>query len=82
MIETTTHSMSNLFAQLGLPNDPNSIEQFISTHRGLNTGVSLSEAAFWTPAQSAFLKEEILMDADWVAVIDELNTVLHADYKN
>ncbi len=78
MIETTTHSMSNLFAQLGLPSDANAIQQFITERRGLNTGISLSEAPFWTTAQSAFLKEEILMDADWVAVIDELNTALHA----
>ena len=79
MIETTIHSMCNLFAQLGLPNDSDSIQQFITTHRGLNKGILISEAPFWTAAQSAFLKEEILMDADWVAVIDELNTALHAD---
>ena len=38
---------------------------------------ALSEAAFWTPAQAAFLREEILNDADWAEVIDQLNAELH-----
>jgi hypothetical protein len=32
---------------------------------------------FWTEAQRSFLKEEIIEDADWAAVIDELNGRLH-----
>jgi hypothetical protein len=62
-IETTAHSMENLFAQLGLPCE-----------------ILLEEAPFWTPAQSTFLKEEILMDADWAAVIEQLNEAIHASY--
>ena len=82
MIETPTHSMSSLFAQMGLPSDINSIQQFIVTHGKLPHDVLLAEANFWTPSQKAFLKEEILMDADWAPVIDELNAALHADYAN
>lgn len=70
------HTMSNLFAQLGLPSDPADIEDFIAAHRPLGDGVALYRAPFWTAAQRAFLKEEIIEDADWAGVIDELNTRL------
>ena len=38
----------------------------------------LHEAAFWTPAQADFLREEILEDADWAEAVDELNVRLRA----
>lgn len=76
-METPMHSLSNLFAQLGLPTDPASIEQFIQAHRPLQAGVILCEAPFWTPAQASFLRDEMLNDADWAEVIDELNALLH-----
>lgn len=77
-MEAPMHSMSNLFAQLGLPSDQAAIEHFINTHSPLPTNIVLAEAPFWTPAQASFLREEILKDADWVDVIDELNAELHA----
>lgn len=77
-MEAPVHSMTNLFAQLGLPSDQESIEQFIVTHSPLPHSVPLSEASFWTPAQAAFLNEKILEDADWAEVIDGLNAELHA----
>ncbi|MBS1131423.1 MAG: hypothetical protein H6R16_2425 [Proteobacteria bacterium] len=67
------HTMSNLFAQLGLPSEQAAVENFIATHRPLENGVALYRAPFWSAAQRAFLKEEIIEDADWSAVIDELN---------
>ena len=76
-MEPTMHTLNNLFAQLGLPSDDAAIESFIKSHRHLATSLSLSEAPFWTPAQSAFLCEEIMNDADWAEVIDLLNTMLH-----
>ena len=80
MIDTSTHNMSNLFTQLGLPDDPQSIEQFINTHGRLAPNILISGAPFWTSVQATFLKDEILKDADWVGVIDELNRALHAGY--
>ena len=77
-MEAPMHSINNLFAQLGLPSDEAAIEYFIKTHRSLTTSVVLSDAPFWTPAQAAFLREEILKDADWAEVIDQLNAKLHA----
>lgn len=76
-MEPPMHTINNLFAQLGLASDDASIAQFIQTHRAARD-VALSEAAFWTPAQAAFLREEILNDADWAEVIDQLNAALHA----
>ena len=70
------HTMNNLFAQLGLPADDGAIDRFIADHRPLGNGVALYRAPFWTPAQRAFLKEEIIEDADWASVIDELNSRL------
>jgi len=70
------HTMDNLFAQLGLPDDPAAIDSFISSHRPLGRGIALYRAPFWSAAQRDFLKEEIIEDADWAGVIDELNVRL------
>lgn len=78
-METSNHTLNNLFDQLGLPSDDAAIEAFIYTHRHLAGDLTLSEAPFWTTSQAAFLREEILKDADWAEVIDQLNVRLHAD---
>jgi hypothetical protein len=49
-------------------------------HSSLATYVLLSEAPFWTISQASFLREEILNDADWAEVIDQLNARLHTKY--
>ena len=72
-MQAQLHSMSNLFAQLGLPADETAIEKFIATNRPLENGTALYRAPFWNASQRTFLKEEIIEDADWAAVIDELN---------
>lgn len=71
------HSMSDLFAQLGLPNEEADIRDFVATHRPLPGGLRLADASFWTDTQSRFLKDEILEDADWAEVVDQLNLMLH-----
>lgn len=71
------HTMNDLFSQLGLASDAASIDAFVATHRPLGHDVALYRAPFWTPAQRDFLKEEIIEDADWAGVIDELNARLH-----
>lgn len=77
-MERPDHSMSNLFAQLGQPNDEAAITRFIENHRPLAEDVQLHEAAFWTPSQACFLREAITQDADWAEVADELNAELRA----
>lgn len=69
-------SMSALFHQLGLPSDQAAIEAFIADHSPLDSAVRLHQAPFWNKAQSEFLRDEILEDADWAVVIDELDADL------
>ena len=75
-MQSQLHTMNNLFAQLGLPSDEAAVEDFIAAHRPLEKGTALYRAPFWSASQRAFLKEEIIEDADWSAVIDELNSRL------
>ena len=75
-MDANQHTLSNLFAQLGLPEEPAAIDAFIAAHRPLGNGVALYRAPFWTETQRAFLKEKIIEDADWAGVIDELNVRL------
>ncbi|SDS82549.1 DUF2789 domain-containing protein [Pseudomonas oryzae] len=72
------HAFHHLFEQLGLPNDNASIKDFLERHSPLAEDVQLADASFWTPAQAAFLREEILEDADWAEVVDNLNAALRA----
>ena len=71
-----THSLAALFKQLGLAHDQASIERFIKQHAPLADDCRLANAPFWDKAQAAFLCEEILEDADWAEVVDQLNLLL------
>ncbi|NMG65312.1 DUF2789 family protein [Azoarcus indigens] len=75
-MESPLHPMSSLFAQLGLPADGAAIDRFIAEHSPLPGNIPLAEAPFWTPAQAAFLRDEIREDADWAEIVDQLNTRL------
>lgn len=75
-MEDNLHSMTNLFAQLGLPAAPPDIQAFIEAHRPLVAHVALHEAPFWTSSQSEFLREQVQEDADWAGVIDRLDSGL------
>lgn len=75
-MESTFHSLESLFLQLGLANDPASIDAFINQNK-LSSDQSLEEASFWTPTQSAFIRECLSDDSDWAEVVDQLNVLLH-----
>lgn len=70
------HRFSALFAQLGLPQTPDEIRDFVTRHAPLDPSVRLEDAPFWTPAQAALLQEELSVDADWAEVVDQLNAAL------
>jgi L-fucose mutarotase/ribose pyranase (RbsD/FucU family) len=76
MLDTSIHSLSALFAQLGLPNGPKEIENFIQRHHPLPQAEPLANAAFWNEAQAAFLRDAIVNDSDWAEIVDELNVLL------
>lgn len=76
-MDTMNKDMTTLFDQLGLDSDDASIDAFIASHRPLPDDVKVTEADFWSTGQAAFLREEIMADADWEPIIDELNVRLH-----
>ena len=71
------HSLPDLFEQLGLPAEMPAVERFIERHHPLPAAMLLADAAFWSPSQASFLREEMLEDADWAEVVDDLNARLH-----
>jgi len=75
-MDETPKTLENLFSQLGLKSDEQSIETFIADHP-LAEGVELFEAPFWSPSQASFLKEKLLEAGPWALVVDELNARLH-----
>lgn len=77
-MELSVHPFSQLFAQLGLPDDNDGIQRFIAAHSPLPDDMRLEDAPFWSPAQAQLLREERQEDADWAMVVDRLNVALHA----
>ncbi len=75
-MEFSFHDFTNLFAQLGLPNDPESIQRFIKQHAPLDPNIRLEDAPFWNASQAALLRDNIINDADWAQVADRLNAVM------
>ncbi|AZE26987.1 DUF2789 domain-containing protein [Pseudomonas chlororaphis] len=75
-MESPSHSLPALFKQLGLSDDPVDIDRFIATHSPLKPELHLADAFFWTPSQADFLRDEILDDADWAEVVDQLDVLL------
>lgn len=81
-MEFEFHDFTELFAQLGLANDPESIQRFIKANSPLSPEIRLEDAGFWSASQSALLKEELMDDADWAVVVDRLNIVLRRKLVN
>lgn len=75
-MENSHHRFSELFAQLGLSTDPQGIAQFLARHTPLADDVRLPDAAFWSPAQAAFLREALIQDPDWAELVDQLSEAL------
>ena len=77
-MDKSFHRFSDLFAQMGLPTSNVEIETFLRRHSPLAGDIAVADAAFWTPAQAAFLRAELREDADWAEVVDQLNAALRA----
>lgn len=74
-MDTSSHDLGSLFAQLGLGNSQAEIEAFLATHR-LAPGAALTDAPFWSQAQAQFLNESLMNDSVWAVVADELAMLL------
>ncbi len=78
-MDKTIHHFSELFAQLGLPNDAHSIARFLRDHACPMDGrFRLADAPYWTLSQASFLRESLTQDADWSDVVDQLGKALQS----
>ena len=77
-MESTAHTLAELFAQLGLDDSTEGVDAFIASHRPLPADMKLADAPFWTTAQAQFLRDELNDDSDWAAMVDQLNVRLHS----
>ena len=75
-MDLSSHNMSNLFKQLGLPSDETSIRQFIKDNGPIPADQPIYEASCFTDAQAAFLAQGLDEDSDWSEVIDTLHSAL------
>ena len=75
-MDQPVHRFTELFLQLGLPSDAQGIQQFLATHTPLAGELALADAPFWSAAQAAFLRQQLLADADWAELVDQLNLAL------
>ncbi|MBR0566299.1 DUF2789 domain-containing protein [Azoarcus sp. L1K30] len=78
-MENPVHLFTDLFKQLGLASDNAAIASFIQDHRPLPDDIKLADAPFWNEAQASFIREELLEDADWAEIVDQLDAALRAD---
>lgn len=76
IMDKPIHHFSDLFAQLGLPNDAHSIAHFLSVHASMADCTRLPDALYWTPSQAAFLRESLSQDSDWAGLVDQLSKAL------
>ena len=75
-MDSSYHSVVTLFRQLGLPSEPEKVDDFIARHRCLLDGLSLDAAPFWTDSQAEFLREALEEDSDWTEAVDQLDARL------
>ncbi|MBR2513035.1 MAG: DUF2789 domain-containing protein [Halomonas sp.] len=76
-MEQPVHHFSELFEQLGLPSDSESIERFIQRNSPLPEEMALADAPCWNEGQAEFLREAVEADADWAEVVDHLDASMH-----
>jgi hypothetical protein len=75
-MDKAIHHFSDLFAQLGLPDDDASIADFLTNHSAMAAGMRVPDAPYWTPAQAQFLRESLMQDSDWAGLVDQLSKAL------
>ena len=71
-----SHTVRDLFQQLGLDGSDRAIEKFIANNHLRPEDGELYRAIFWTPAQARFIKEAVEQDAEWAEPVDELDARL------
>ncbi len=77
-MDTSSHTMAALFAQLGLSNSEIAMDNFMQNNH-LPAEIPLENAAFWNVGQAQFIREAISQDADWAEVVDHLDAQLRTE---
>ena len=72
-MESPHHTLSDLFAQLGLDTHPEAMQAFLLRHGPLPMTLDLSEAPFWSVSQAALIAQKLADDSDWAVIVDTLN---------
>jgi hypothetical protein len=75
-MDTSPHTLSALFSQLGLPSSAEDITLFLHEHSPLDPEIKLVEASFWNAGQRSFLIEALADDSDWTELVEHLDAVL------
>lgn len=76
-MQASHQSLTQLFGQLGLPDDEDAIKQFVERNRITDADTRLEDLAVWSAAQKQFLLEARSDDAEWAVPVDELDSLLH-----
>lgn len=74
-MDTSSHTLSCLFKQLGLPSSDIAIENFVQNNH-LPDEIPLDHAACWSAGQAQFIRESLNEDSDWSEIIDQLDAML------
>ena len=75
-MDTSPHTLSSLFNQLGLACSSEDITLFLHKHSPLDPEIKLVEASFWNSGQRSFLIESLADDSDWTELVEHLDAVL------
>ncbi len=75
-MDTSIHNLTNLFKQLGLPDEKEGVANFIDQHSPLDPALTLVEAPFWNVGQREFLLEALAEDSDWSEFVEQLDVML------
>ena len=74
-MDTSSHTLQGLFAQLGLPSGDAAIDAFVENNH-LEASIPIEKAAFWSAGQAQFIQESLQEDSDWSEVVDQLDAML------
>jgi len=76
MMSSAAHTLAELFMQLGLPSDKESIEDFVDRNQSVCKDRSIVEAPIWSESQLEFLRQALSEDSDWSQIVDSLYLML------
>lgn len=72
-MDSAYRAMVSLFQRLGLPTEPEEIDEFIAHHRGLLDDVSLEAAPFWNEHQAAIIRDARQNGSGWRDAVNQLD---------